>query len=851
MTHQDLEVMKSTFSDYLDQSLITPPKSAKELSDAVSGHIKRAGYLGSIEDHKTAWEQLLRKAVLELAADDSTATKDSNPEYYNRLRSRLDLVLEFERQGAIHPSVPITVICDLLDTQTVSSCTHVFAYLQKHANQIPIKKQDQTTFLRCCNDLLRRVSKTTRSGTDDGYDGAVFCGKILCFLSQTFDLHDRSGVNLKGELGPAWDGPGADVYDPAVSKPSAEVPPSEDEATSDMLSVEEKENNSRKQALYNTFWSLQTIFAQPNLLTRPPNNKNEKLQTFFADVEKVMPILKDANNRDREGTRTTASTQDTSSLKRKRDVLDTESAQPPIEERKSVDYFFAKYLTSPDLLDLELADPLFRRQFLTQLLILCTHLLRFTPNAKKTWSSTNRALIPDTLVLETEDESSCISFVSECYRELRATYPRGAAVCETVKTIIEREQNWVLWKNKSCPNFSRPPAYFELVDGKFVQHPSKEASNDKDQPPPVVVTMEEATKVFRTSAEDLPPFPHKWGTNKLTEIWEMGYAGPWSLEGSAPQPRELDFFLQQARKTEIKRQTRQKTLNGLRAARIQALERQKQDAAEAAAKEKAEADGKMDVDKNLEVPSSSTPLTAPASAAPSPAPPTRETSSPLPPTKPALSADAPEFKPSNSVVLGAKIIPKRPPMDKELAKYVETQDRTTWLGLRATRFTHLKYFSTNGTGDLEQLFKDASNPNWGVPPPKKDETSADAEVNKPVEDEQNKTEDVQMGSTEETVVELEQPQPKDGEMTEPGPTSLAEDVPVDVTTGGNVEPDKEPDTTGGDDGTGVEGSVEEEEESALAESGLTTPGFHTDSEGFIHASVPPSPEPEAGMDVDQ
>lgn len=40
-----------------------------------------------------------------------------------------------------------------------------------------------------------------------GEKNTEFCGRILIFLSQAFPLGERSGVNLRGEYGPPWDGP--------------------------------------------------------------------------------------------------------------------------------------------------------------------------------------------------------------------------------------------------------------------------------------------------------------------------------------------------------------------------------------------------------------------------------------------------------------------------------------------------------------------------------------------------------------------------------------------------------------------------------------------------------------------
>lgn len=48
-----------------------------------------------------------------------------------------------------------------------------------------------------------------------GERNTEFCGRILIFLSQAFPLGERSGVNLRGEYGPPWDGP---VAKPAKPK---------------------------------------------------------------------------------------------------------------------------------------------------------------------------------------------------------------------------------------------------------------------------------------------------------------------------------------------------------------------------------------------------------------------------------------------------------------------------------------------------------------------------------------------------------------------------------------------------------------------------------------------------------
>lgn len=74
-------------------------------------------------------------------------------------------------------------------------------------------------------------------------------------------------------------------------------------------------------------------------------------EDFKERVNKVMPVIKEATAKERAmmGSRGVAGTG--ASLKRKRD-LDS-------EESNSNEYFFAKFLTSPDLLDLEVSSYFF------------------------------------------------------------------------------------------------------------------------------------------------------------------------------------------------------------------------------------------------------------------------------------------------------------------------------------------------------------------------------------------------------------------------------------------------------------------------------------------------------------
>ena len=90
---------------------------------------------------------------------------------------------------------------------------------------------------------------------------------------------------------------------------------------------------------YNTFWSLQLPFSKPTVFA-----SKAAFEEFKEAVNKVLPFIKEATAKERAmmGSRSSAGVAAT--LKRKRE---------PEEETNLNEYFFAKFLTSPDLLDLE------------------------------------------------------------------------------------------------------------------------------------------------------------------------------------------------------------------------------------------------------------------------------------------------------------------------------------------------------------------------------------------------------------------------------------------------------------------------------------------------------------------
>ncbi|KAK7063916.1 UDP-glucose 4-epimerase [Favolaschia claudopus] len=649
---------------FIDKSSPTQQKFneivKKDLSD-VQGN-------SSLENRKSQWEYLLKNAVFDLAATEGDALKDENTKYYTQLRNRLDLVLTFTEHDACEQNLPFTVLQDLLETQTIASCSHIFSWIEERSERLTEglvpQKGKALILLRTLNDLLRRLSKMGST--------TIFCGRILTFLSGVFPLGERSGVNLRGEYGPTWEGVQVPVKaEPEHDETMADAKDAVKEE--DKMQVDEETKKpaleDKKDDFYNTFWSLQLPFSKPPLFAQP-NTFDE----FKDAVDKVIPVIREATIKERAmmGHRAGSS----ASLKRKR--------EPEPEERSTVtEYFFAKFLTSPELLDLEIADTHFRRQFLFQLAILLSHLQTFTKAAKATWATTrNRSLQMDFTL-----EPAQAEWVQETYakviEEFKSTSPNGRAFTDTVTSILEREKNWVKWKNELCTQFDKEP-WSEEVDGHKAG-------------------LEEATRKVREKLrEPTEDWPHTLGSESLTEIWGMGYRDLSDLQNPF-RAGDVKDFVKKLKQEDGKIALRQKQLAKIAAAA--------EARAAAQAKTKAVADVAMEVVPPATV---ETPASTPAPVRP---PASNPAGSPIHPSLPAKPGSPMVAEPATSVPALAPTptpaaapatapAPPAPPTDDHIIKLEEHKQRWSWLALRTARDHHLGHFGKIGTGDIEQLAKE-------------------------------------------------------------------------------------------------------------------------------------------------
>lgn len=98
------------------------------------------------------------------------------------------------------------MIRETLNTLTIEHCFKVFTWIEGKAQRLVPKNKDpdrsnsmrNLALLRGLNDLLKRVSKSTKSGLS---------ARVQFFISGLFPLSERSAVNLRGFYGDPWSGP--------------------------------------------------------------------------------------------------------------------------------------------------------------------------------------------------------------------------------------------------------------------------------------------------------------------------------------------------------------------------------------------------------------------------------------------------------------------------------------------------------------------------------------------------------------------------------------------------------------------------------------------------------------------
>lgn len=230
---------------------------------------------------------------------------------------------------------------ELLDSQNIDGCRRVFDYMESRreilivvsgrpsiallrrrmnailiASQNNFAKNKDLVILRCCNELLRRLSRA---------EDAAFCGRVFIFLFLSFPLGDKSSVNPRGEFhvenvtnfeeNPA--DTDADVEPMAVDTDNETAAAQTVDATAEGQSAggkpvqvnvegvpvdgtkldtpakEDAQKTMDTNALYPIFWTLQQAFSDPTRLFADEyfNSFKRGMEATLAKFKEVPKVI--------------------------------------------------------------------------------------------------------------------------------------------------------------------------------------------------------------------------------------------------------------------------------------------------------------------------------------------------------------------------------------------------------------------------------------------------------------------------------------------------------------------------------------------------------------------------------
>jgi THO complex subunit 1 len=396
-----------------------------------------------------------------------------------------DLAMYMVSDGVIGASrIPYEIIETFLDDRTVAEIdalwTSIEALLDKLMDPTIFAQksaQNNLRVLKFCNKLIRRLSKTCHT---------ELLGRVLFFLASIFPVSERSAVNSLGRVNTsnktvldtlAEFKANADPGTSAAGK-GMDVDGEEGEVTD--VGDSSNSNNSRKDKnkvtvdgidfnVYETFWGLQNCLS---VETRTMDSMGEWNKTM-KHAKAVLTALEASSFSD---------------LALKQEAAKWESARVAAEltgetgcgggeqqqchreagtDSEGV-YMGTKYLTSSKLLKLQIQDPLMRQQLCTQLLILSHHIRARPPVLVKPLEVNEDASEKVKKRQRIERKQK----VRESWRKVRAdlenlekrafavvlsTPPNGKDLVATLQRLLEREQNWIRWKNfGGCESFEEP-----------------------------------------------------------------------------------------------------------------------------------------------------------------------------------------------------------------------------------------------------------------------------------------------------------------------------------------------------------------------------------------------------------
>uniref|UniRef100_A0A182T6C0 Death domain-containing protein n=1 Tax=Anopheles maculatus TaxID=74869 RepID=A0A182T6C0_9DIPT len=375
----------------------------------------------SDNDKKTALHQAFRDMLLTKSED------------IPAIEGFISFAVNSCRKDMTVATMPVVLLGDIFDAVTLDRAEQIFTYVE---NNVAIWKEEffftacKHNLLRMCNDLLRRLSRSQNT---------VFCGRILLFLAKFFPFSERSGLNIISEFNleniTEYGMDGNEMIVEQLSSSGGTDPDAADgEAEENKLKIDYN--------LYCKFWALQDFF-------RNPNQCYNKVQwkTFETHAKSVLSAFSSFKLEEHRASSST------NAVPKAMEGTTGNSGSPmEQDEIRESGHFFAKFLTNPKLLSLQLSDSNFRRSVLVQFLILFQYL-----NSTVKFKAETHVL--------TQAQSDWLKETeTQVYQLIEESPPNGKKFANTARHMLLREELWNSWKNEGCKEFKRPEAVLEDTD---------------------------------------------------------------------------------------------------------------------------------------------------------------------------------------------------------------------------------------------------------------------------------------------------------------------------------------------------------------------------------------------------
>lgn len=261
-------------------------------------------------------------------------------------------------------------------------------------------RNDNITFLKICNNMIKRLSKGTFN---------ELRGKVQLLLASLNSLHNKSGLNKKS------------VINNTSFEAYTEEEPSEQEVVPPMI-----------RQIYDSFWDNIAYLSNPFLLLEPDMGKPGQTPSIPATVAsrkaKLLEVLKSYH------------------------PLLTYFKNNPIEEEQPVIRRYPKHLKSLPLFLYQLNEPFFRKSVLVQLKYLLfnlDHPLRLCQG--NSGGDIRFEAFSEAEGKEVKALDEVVSYL------LRGFRPFGSKkhLQDIISRLLSSEKEWIKWKDESCYNYSK------------------------------------------------------------------------------------------------------------------------------------------------------------------------------------------------------------------------------------------------------------------------------------------------------------------------------------------------------------------------------------------------------------